>query len=54
MLGLINARVKSFGRGGRTREVQLSISAQDAKKVLYEDDVIKEIMESPLIQQRLI
>ncbi|MGQ9582118.1 MAG: ORC1-type DNA replication protein [Thermoplasmatota archaeon] len=54
MLGLINARVKSFGRGGRTREIQLSVNTQDTKKVLYDDDVIKEIMESPLIQQKLI
>ena len=38
MLGLINARVKSFGRGGRTKEIQSSVPSVDAKKILLEDD----------------
>jgi cell division control protein 6 len=54
MLGLINARVRSFGRGGRTREIQMSVNVQDTKKALYEDDTIKELIDYSSSQQRLI
>jgi cell division control protein 6 len=54
MLGLINARVRSFGRGGRTREIQLSVNVQDTKKALYEDDTLKELIDYSSSQQRLM
>ena len=54
MLGLINARVKSFGRGGRTREIHISVNIPDTKKVLYEDDILKETMDFPSSQQKII
>ena len=34
MLGIINARVVSFGRGGRTRLIQLSVPIHSTKKIL--------------------
>lgn len=54
MLGLINARVRSFGRGGRTREIQMSANVQDTKKALYEDDMLKELIDYTSSQQRLM
>ncbi len=43
MLGIIHARVISKGRYGRTREIELSVPILEAKKVLEEDDIIKEL-----------
>ncbi|UCE36364.1 MAG: ORC1-type DNA replication protein [Thermoplasmata archaeon] len=43
MLGIIHARVISKGRYGRTREITLSVPIMEAKKVLEEDDIIKEL-----------
>jgi len=43
MLGIIHARVISKGRYGRTREIELSVPVLEAKKVLEEDDIIKEL-----------
>ncbi len=43
MLGLINAKVKSFGRGGRTKEIQSSVPLKEAKSILMEDEDIKEL-----------
>ena len=39
MMGIIHARVRSFGRGGRTKEIDLSVPLAETKKVLEEDDV---------------
>lgn len=36
-MGLIQARVRSFGRGGRTREIVPNITHQQAKKALADD-----------------
>ncbi len=38
MLGLVNARVKSFGRGGRTKEIQSSVPILETRKMLEKDD----------------
>lgn len=55
MLGLINAKVKSFGRGGRTKEIQSSVSALDVKRILERDDVLVELRSyRPRIQTTLI
>ncbi len=43
MLGLIHARVKSFGRRGRTREIQASVPRMETIKTIEQDDSIKEV-----------
>lgn len=43
MLGLVHARVKSFGRGGRTKEIELSVPQLEAKKVLEEDETLGQL-----------
>ncbi len=43
MLGVINARLISYGRGGRTREISLSVSVKDTKNVLETDEVLKSV-----------
>src|SRR3989442_1560348 len=40
MLGLVHARVRSFGRGGRTKEIQASVPLLDVKKVLEKDQIL--------------
>jgi cell division control protein 6 len=42
MLGLVHARVRSFGRAGRTKEIQASVPPLDVKKVLEKDDILAE------------
>ncbi len=57
MLGLILARVKSFGRRGRTREIQASVPRMETIKTIEEDDCIKVVSElesSNLTQTKLI
>ncbi len=41
MLGVIHARVKSFGRGGRTKEIESSVPLLEAKKILEEDEMLQ-------------
>jgi len=43
MLGLIHARVKSFGRGGRTKEIELSVPNTEAKSILQDDDTLGQL-----------
>ncbi len=43
MLGIIHARVISKGRYGRTREIMLSVPIQESKRVLEEDEIIREL-----------
>jgi cell division control protein 6 len=43
MFGIIHARVISKGRYGRTREIQLSVPLVETKKVLEEDEIIKDL-----------
>jgi len=43
MLGLVHARVRSFGRGGRTKEIQASVPPLDVKKVLEKDELLAEV-----------
>ncbi|MFW6142214.1 MAG: ORC1-type DNA replication protein [Candidatus Saliniplasma sp.] len=40
MLGLINARVKSFGRRGRTREIQASVQNGETLEIIEDDESI--------------
>jgi archaeal cell division control protein 6 len=41
MMGIIHAKVRSFGRGGRTKEIDLSVPPHEIKKVLEEDDTFQ-------------
>jgi len=43
MLGLVSARVKSFGRGGRTKEIQSSVPALEVRRVLERDDLLSNV-----------
>src|SRR2546428_798032 len=42
MRALGHARVRAFGRGGRTKEIQASVPALDVKKVLEKDEILAE------------
>ncbi len=43
MLGIIHARVKSFGRGGRTKEIEPSVPVAEARKILEEDEILSQL-----------
>jgi len=43
MLGIIHARVKSFGRGGRTKEIESSVPRVETLKILEEDEILQSI-----------
>lgn len=43
MLGLVHAKVKSFGRAGRTKEIQLSVSPLEVKRVIEKDELLAEV-----------
>jgi cell division control protein 6 len=52
MLGIINARVVSFGRGGRTRLIELSVPIANIKEVLEETELMKPVINyKPVITQ---
>jgi len=38
MLGIINARLISYGRGGRTREITTAVPVQNTKEILLQDE----------------
>lgn len=41
MLGIITARVKSFGRGGRTKEIDVNKVSNDVFSILNSDDIFR-------------
>ena len=43
MLGIIHARVKSFGRGWRTKEIESSVPRVETKKILEDDEILQGI-----------
>ena len=43
MLGIIHARVKSFGRGGRTKEIEPSVPVVEARKIVEEDEILSQL-----------
>ena len=54
MLGILQARVISKGRYGRTKEIQMSVPLEETKSVLREDPVLEPIVGfSPKKQARL-
>jgi len=55
MLGLIHARVKSFGRGGRTKEIEASVPIDDGMRTLEEDPLMQQLKSyKPRIQSTLM
>jgi cell division control protein 6 len=54
LLGLIKASVRSFGRGGRTRVIQPTISPDEALRVLDEDEVLRELRKGVASQSKLL
>lgn len=53
MLGIITARLKSFGRGGRTREISLGVSGSELRKVLVEDEMVRDLVDYTPSQRKL-
>ncbi|MCU0861374.1 MAG: ORC1-type DNA replication protein [Methanomassiliicoccales archaeon] len=43
MLGIIHARVKSFGRGGRTKEIESAVPLAETKRTLEEDEILQSL-----------
>jgi cell division control protein 6 len=41
MLGIIHARVKSFGRGGRTKEIEAAVPLAETRRTLEEDEILQ-------------
>ncbi len=55
MLGLVNAKVKSKGRYGRTKEIQMSVPLDGTKSVLREDASIDAVADyNPRRQAKLV
>ena len=55
MLGIINARLVSFGRGGRTRLIQLSVPIGNTKKILEKSELLRDLIDfKPPMQSTLI
>ncbi len=40
MLGIVRARVRSFGRGGRTKEIELSVPLNETRELLVDDELL--------------
>ncbi len=40
MLGIVRARVRSFGRGGRTKEIELAVPAAETRDLLVGDELL--------------
>ncbi len=54
MLGLVNATVKSYGRGGRTKEIRPSVPALETKRVLEKDEFLADLRGHRLPAQRTL
>jgi cell division control protein 6 len=55
MLGLIHARVKSFGRAGRTKEIESAVPVEEGIRVLEEDPLLQQLKNyRPRIQMTLM
>ncbi|MEM3852424.1 MAG: ORC1-type DNA replication protein [Methanomassiliicoccales archaeon] len=51
MLGIVRARVRSFGRGGRTREIELSVPLNETREVLASDELLGQYKSTRLRMQ---
>lgn len=54
MLGLVRATVKSFGRGGRTKEIRGSVPPLETKRVLEKDEYLTDLRGHRLQVQRTL
>lgn len=52
MLGIINAKVVSKGRYGRTKEIRLNVAPYKVKKVFSQDDQLRPLLTLNLSRQR--
>lgn len=52
MLGIINARVISYGRGGRTREITPAVPIQDTKELLLQDETLNSLKDYKIQTRR--
>ena len=52
MLGLVNAKVKSFGRYGRTKIIELSLPTGEVKNILLKDEYLMELENVRLASQK--
>ena len=51
MMGLVTARVKSFGRGGRTRVITVSVPLLETKRILEKDPMLEPVKDLKLKTQ---
>ena len=51
MMGIVSARVKSFGRGGRTKEIVSSVPFLETRTVLFRDPMLEQLEEHKLKHQ---
>ncbi len=51
-LGLINARVRSFGRYGRTKVIEPAIPAYEGKKIILEDEFLADLKNARVANQK--
>ncbi|AGB03905.1 orc1/cdc6 family replication initiation protein [Aciduliprofundum sp. MAR08-339] len=52
MLGLLNTQVKSFGRYGRTKIVELALPVVEVKKIVLEDELLVDLQGAKLASQK--
>ncbi len=52
MLGLLNTQVKSFGRYGRTKIVELALPMVEVKKIVLEDELLVDLQGAKLASQK--
>jgi cell division control protein 6 len=52
MLGLITTKIKSFGRYGRTKVIELALPVMEVKKIVLEDELIADLNEVKLTSQK--
>ncbi|NPA75193.1 MAG: ORC1-type DNA replication protein [Euryarchaeota archaeon] len=51
-LGLITANLKSFGRYGRTKVIELAVPWMEAKRILLEDEFLVELKNAKITNQK--
>ena len=54
MLGLVNAKVKSFGRYGRTKVIELSLPSGEVKNMLLKDEYLADLEHVKLASQKTL
>jgi cell division control protein 6 len=54
MLGLVSATVKSFGRGGRTKQIRVNVPVLETKRILEKDEFLADLRGHRLQVQRTL